>query len=39
VTWPSFDNDDVYPLLARLIAVKPETNDGRLADVEAALTR
>jgi predicted AlkP superfamily pyrophosphatase or phosphodiesterase len=39
VTLPSFDNVDVYPLLARLIAVKPETNDGRLADVEAALTR
>ena len=39
--WPAeaFDNVDVYPLLARLIGVKPQANDGKLADVAAALTR
>jgi len=39
VTLPSFDNVDVYPLLARLIAVKPQASDGKLADVVDALTR
>jgi predicted AlkP superfamily pyrophosphatase or phosphodiesterase len=39
VTLPSFDNVDVYPLLARLIAVKPQASDGRLANVAGALTR
>jgi predicted AlkP superfamily pyrophosphatase or phosphodiesterase len=39
VTLPAFDNVSVYPLLARLVGVKPALNDGRLADVEAALTR
>jgi predicted AlkP superfamily pyrophosphatase or phosphodiesterase len=39
VTLPSFDNVDVYPLLARLIAVKPQANDGKLADLTDALTR
>jgi predicted AlkP superfamily pyrophosphatase or phosphodiesterase len=39
VTLPSFDNVDVYPLLAHLIAVKPQANDGQLADVAGALTR
>ncbi len=37
VTLPGFDNVDVYPLLARLIGVKPEANDGRLADIAPAL--
>jgi predicted AlkP superfamily pyrophosphatase or phosphodiesterase len=32
-----FDNVDVYPLLAKLLKVKPERNDGRLEDVAAAL--
>jgi predicted AlkP superfamily pyrophosphatase or phosphodiesterase len=32
-----FDNVDVYPLLARLIGVKPEANDGKLSEVAAAL--
>jgi predicted AlkP superfamily pyrophosphatase or phosphodiesterase len=36
-TLPTFDNVDVYPLLARLIGVKPQANDGKLSDVAAAL--
>jgi predicted AlkP superfamily pyrophosphatase or phosphodiesterase len=39
VTLPAFDNVSVYPLLARLVGVKPAPNDGRLRDVEPALTR
>jgi predicted AlkP superfamily pyrophosphatase or phosphodiesterase len=38
-TLPTFDNVDVYPLLARLIGVKPEANDGKLSEVAAALRR
>jgi predicted AlkP superfamily pyrophosphatase or phosphodiesterase len=34
-----FDNVSVYPLLAHLIGVKAAPNDGKLADVQAALTR
>jgi predicted AlkP superfamily pyrophosphatase or phosphodiesterase len=37
VTLPSFDNVDVYPLLARLIGVKPQPNEGNLADIRPAL--
>ena len=37
VTLRSFDNVDVYALLARLIGVKPVAGDGRLAHVAAAL--
>jgi len=37
VTLPVFDNVSVYPLLARLLAVKPAPNDGKLSDVQAAL--
>jgi predicted AlkP superfamily pyrophosphatase or phosphodiesterase len=33
----TFDNVDVYPLLARLLSVKPEANDGDLADLAPAL--
>jgi hypothetical protein len=33
VVAPAFDNVDVYPMLARVLGVKPETSDGRLADV------
>lgn len=33
----TFDNVDVYPLLARLIGVKPRPNDGRLKDLAPAL--
>jgi predicted AlkP superfamily pyrophosphatase or phosphodiesterase len=39
VTLPTFDNVDVYPLVARVIGVKPLPSDGRLADVQAALAR
>ncbi|HZZ30636.1 MAG TPA: ectonucleotide pyrophosphatase/phosphodiesterase [Phenylobacterium sp.] len=33
----AFDNVDIYPLLAALIGVKPQPNDGTLADLAAAL--
>lgn len=33
----TFDNVDVYPLLARLIGVTPRRNDGQLSDLRAAL--
>lgn len=39
VTLPAFDNVSVYPLLARLVGVRPAANDGRLRDVRGALTR
>lgn len=32
-----FDNVDVYPLMAKLLGVKPEKNDGTLADVQDML--
>lgn len=34
---PPFPNVDVYPLLARLLHVTPESNDGNIADVSAML--
>jgi predicted AlkP superfamily pyrophosphatase or phosphodiesterase len=34
---PAFDNVDVYPLLAHLLRVPPEKNDGTLAPLEAGL--
>ena len=37
VTLPAFDNVDVYPLLARLMGLRPEHNDGSLAPLKAAL--
>jgi predicted AlkP superfamily pyrophosphatase or phosphodiesterase len=37
VVLPPFDNVDVYPLLAKVAGIRPEPNDGRLADVAAAL--
>jgi predicted AlkP superfamily pyrophosphatase or phosphodiesterase len=37
VTLPTFDNVDVYPLLAKLVGVQPQPNDGNLADVAGAL--
>lgn len=37
VTLPTFDNVDVYPLLARLVGVKPRPNDGSLGPVRGAL--
>jgi predicted AlkP superfamily pyrophosphatase or phosphodiesterase len=39
VSLPVFDNVDVYPLLAKLLAVTPQPNDGNLADVAPALAR
>ncbi|WP_293907978.1 ectonucleotide pyrophosphatase/phosphodiesterase [Phenylobacterium sp.] len=33
----TFDNVDVYPLLARLVGVAPEPNDGKFADLAPAL--
>ncbi|THD65629.1 ectonucleotide pyrophosphatase/phosphodiesterase [Phenylobacterium sp.] len=39
VVQPAFDNVDVYPLLAALIGVKPEQNDGHLADLAGALAK
>jgi hypothetical protein len=39
VVLPAFDNVDVYPLLARLMGLRPLANDGRLAPLEAALGR
>jgi predicted AlkP superfamily pyrophosphatase or phosphodiesterase len=34
---PAFDNVDIYPLLARLIGVAPQPNDGRVADLAPSL--
>ena len=39
VVVPLFDNVDVYPLLTRLIGVKPARNDGDLSELKAALAR
>jgi predicted AlkP superfamily pyrophosphatase or phosphodiesterase len=37
VVLPAFENVDIYPLLARLLRVRPAPNDGTLASTEAAL--
>ena len=37
VTHAIFDNVDVYPLMAKLLGVTPEKNDGRLEDVQDML--
>ena len=37
VKLPTFDNVDVYPLLAELVGVTPQPNDGKLADLAPAL--
>jgi hypothetical protein len=34
---PEFDNVDVYPLLAHLLGIEPEPNDGRFDDVRGML--
>ncbi len=34
-----FDNVDVYPLMAKLLGVKPEANDGKLSEVRDMLKR
>lgn len=38
VRLPTFDNVDVYPLLARITGVTPEKNDGDIAPLAAALS-
>jgi len=35
----TFDNVDIYPLIARLIHVQPRPSDGTIASIEGALTR
>ena len=37
VTLPAFDNVSVYPLLAQLVGITPEANDGALSDTAAGL--
>jgi len=37
VVLPAFDSVDVYPMLAHLLGVRPERNDGHLADLAAAM--
>jgi predicted AlkP superfamily pyrophosphatase or phosphodiesterase len=39
VSLPTFDNVDVYPLLARLVGVTPHSSDGNPATLTAALRR
>ena len=39
VTHVPFDNVDVYPLMAKLLGVMPEKNDGKLSDVADMLSR
>lgn len=38
-TLPTFENVSVYPLLARLVGITPEANQGNIADVEPALVQ
>jgi len=37
VTLPAFDNVDVYPMLARILGVPPQPNDGRISGLAAGL--
>jgi hypothetical protein len=37
VVVPTFDNVDIYPLLARLTGVKPARTDGRLGSLKSML--
>ena len=37
VALPTFDNVDVYPLLTRLLGIRGEPGDGRIADLSPAL--
>jgi len=39
VKLPTFDNVDIYPLLAKLVGVAPQPNDGNLADLAPAMAR
>jgi predicted AlkP superfamily pyrophosphatase or phosphodiesterase len=36
---PEFDNVDIYPLLTRVLNIKPQPNDGNFSEVEAMLAR
>ena len=36
---PEFDNVDVYPLLAHVLRIQPQPNDGNYAEVKAMLVR
>lgn len=36
---PAFDNVDLYPLMARLLGVRPQANDGDLRELGPALRR
>lgn len=37
VVVPPFDNVDVYPLLAHLLGIKPEANDGNFEEIQGTL--
>jgi|WetSurMetagenome_2_1015567.scaffolds.fasta_scaffold98873_2 predicted AlkP superfamily pyrophosphatase or phosphodiesterase len=37
MAWPKFDNVDIYPMLAAIVGVRPEPNDGRLSEVAGML--
>ncbi len=37
VVWPKVPNVDVYPLLARILAIRPRPNDGHMKDVQGML--
>lgn len=37
VVVPAFDNVDVYPLLAHLLGIQAESNDGNLDEVQGVL--
>jgi len=38
VVYPEFDNVDVYPLLTRILGIKPAPNDGHFAEVRGMLS-
>lgn len=39
VIFPEFDNVDVYPLLAKILGIRPAPNDGNIGNVAAMLAR
>ena len=36
---PEFDNVDIYPLLAHVLRIEPQPNDGNYAEVKSMLTK
>ncbi len=38
IVWPKFRNVDLYPLLSKVLGVKPLPGDGRLGEVKGMLT-